>query len=199
MSNTLPEQATPNNASHTAPPEFDNFFALFDQPVQFVLSQDKLEQRLRELQQQYHPDNQQLTETQNESQNEQISALINHAYQTLRHPDSRASYLLEMVGQDADLNHSIADLDFLDDAMDLRIEIDEAEAPEQLVSLQKAVDSRIDKFAEQFEQSYHQENWSQSIDITQKLKFLVKLKKDVAKKIDSLHQQQDDTDDDLYL
>ena len=195
MSSTSPAQT--KSTSATAP-EFDNFFALFDQPVQFQLLVDELEQKLRELQQQYHPDNQQAA-TQSESQNEQISALINHAYQTLRHVDSRASYLLEMVGQDADLNHSIADLDFLDDAMELRIDIDEAEAPEQLDSLQQAVQSRIDNFAQQFEQVYNQQHWSQAIDVTQKLKFLVKLKKDVAKKIDSLHQQDDANDDDLYL
>lgn len=195
MSSTSSAQT--KSTSATAP-EFDNFFALFDQPVQFQLLVDELEQKLRELQQQYHPDNQQAA-TQSESQNEQISALINHAYQTLRHVDSRASYLLEMVGQDADLNHSIADLDFLDDAMELRIDIDEAEAPEQLDSLQQAVQSRIDNFAQQFEQVYNQQHWSQAIDVTQKLKFLVKLKKDVAKKIDSLHQQDDANDDDLYL
>lgn len=195
MSSTSSAQT--KSTSATAP-EFDNFFALFDQPVQFQLLVDELEQKLRELQQQYHPDNQQAA-TQSESQNEQISALINHAYQTLRHVDSRASYLLEMVGQDADLNHSIADLDFLDDAMELRIDIDEAEAPEQLDSLQQAVQSRIDNFAQQFEQVYNHQHWSQAIDVTQKLKFLVKLKKDVAKKIDSLHQQDDANDDDLYL
>ena len=197
MSST--SSAQPENQNFTVSAEFDNFFALFDQPVQFQLSQDKLEGKLRELQQKYHPDNQQVADAQKESNNEQLSALINHAYQTLRHVDSRASYLLEMVGQDADLNHSIADLDFLDDAMELRIDIDEAESPEQLVSLQQAVQSRIDKFAPQFEQAYDQQNWSQAIDVTQKLKFLVKLKKDVAKKIDELHQQDDDSDDDLYL
>ena len=199
MSNTLPEPSTSIQASHTASPEFDNFFALFDQPVQFVLSQDKLEQRLRELQQQYHPDNQQLTESQNSSQNEQFSALINHAYQTLKSPDSRANYLLEMAGQDADVNHSIADLDFLDDAMELRIDIDESDTPEQLLALQQSVDTRIDKFAQQFEQVYNQQDWKQAMYSTQKLKFLVKLKKDVAKKIDALHQQDDADDDDLYL
>ena len=37
--------------------QFDNFFALFEQPVQFDLSQQTLDQRLRLLQKRYHPDN----------------------------------------------------------------------------------------------------------------------------------------------
>ncbi|WP_230660065.1 Fe-S protein assembly co-chaperone HscB [Psychrobacter sp. I-STPA10] len=182
------------------PQNSNNFFALFEQPVQFEIDQAALDARLRELQKQYHPDNTSSDNTSKTNQNhDSTSALINHAYQTLKSADSRASYLLEMVGQDAELNNSIADLDFLDDAMELRIDIDEADAPEQLVGLQQAVASRIDKFAQQFEQFYNDKNWNQAIDITQKLKFLVKLKKDVAKKIDALHQQDDAGDDDLYL
>ncbi|WP_227430119.1 Fe-S protein assembly co-chaperone HscB [Psychrobacter sp. I-STPA6b] len=191
-----------HNTDTNAPmPQFDNFFALFEQPVQFQISQEQLEKRLRTLQQQYHPDNlQDKNSHQSVSESERLSALINHAYQTLYHPDTRASYLLEMVGQDADLNHSISDLDFLDDAMELRIEIDEANDPHQLQSLQTTVGQRIETFSQQFEQAYNQNSWSDAIDATQKLKFLVKLQKDIHHQIDELHQTEDaDDDDDLYL
>ena len=51
---------------------------------------------------------------------QQNSAVINHAYDILVNPDSRANYLLELSGQELNTDHSIADLDFLDDAMEMR-------------------------------------------------------------------------------
>lgn len=41
----------------TAEAQFDNFFALFEQPVQFEVNQESLDQHLRLLQKRYHPDN----------------------------------------------------------------------------------------------------------------------------------------------
>ena len=69
--------------------QFDNFFVLFEQPVQFKLSQESLDYRLRMLQKRYHPDNiaKMNTNTVDMSvdsqslhlQSEQDSALINQA------------------------------------------------------------------------------------------------------------------------
>lgn len=41
-------------------------------------------------------------------------------------PDSRASYLLDMADQAQNIEHSIADLDFLEDAMQMRMDLDDA-------------------------------------------------------------------------
>ena len=85
----------PEDISET---KFDNFFALFEQPVQFDLSQQALDQRLRLLQKRYHPDNIAKSNTSDHlQQSGQASAVINQAYQTLSHPDSRAAYLLDMA------------------------------------------------------------------------------------------------------
>ena len=70
--------------------QFDNFFALFEQPVQFAVNQERLDQQLRLLQKRYHPDNlvadskNVADSAQAKQQSEQASALINQAYQTLR-------------------------------------------------------------------------------------------------------------------
>ncbi|MER2164939.1 MAG: Fe-S protein assembly co-chaperone HscB, partial [Psychrobacter alimentarius] len=109
--------------------QFDNFFALFEQPVQFEIHQERLDQHLRLLQKQYHPDNvaKNLADTaQAQQHSEKASALINQAYQTLSAPESRASYLLEIAGQAQNVEHSIADLEFLEDAMQMRMDLDDA-------------------------------------------------------------------------
>jgi len=192
-----------NNTQSDA--QFDNFFALFEQPVQFELSQQALDQRLRLLQKRYHPDNitkTQATDSDNLQQSGQASAVINQAYQILRHPDSRAAYLLDMAGQAQTLEHSIADLEFLDDAMDLRIDLETAIEDKERSSLQQLhpqITSRLDEQSTRFINAYQQQQWQTAIDATQKLKFLVKLNADITIALDELANAEQADDDDLYV
>ena len=185
--------------------QFDSFFALFEQPVQFAISQELLDQRLRNLQKRYHPDNiakEFASNTQLLQQSEQASALINQAYQTLSNPDSRATYLLSIAGQAETLEHSIADLDFLDDAMQLRINLDEAIEDKNhltLQQLQPQIAQRLQTQSENFVHSYQDKNWQSAIDATQKLKFLVKLDADIAIALDDVANAGQADDDDLYV
>lgn len=179
-------------------PTFANFFALFEQPVAFNIDTTELSNRLRQLQKQYHPDN---LSDEEKASTQQNSAVINHAYNILVNPDSRANYLLELSNQQLNTDHSIADLDFLDDAMEMRMDLDDAEAAADLAkikSLKSSVEQRIDKHSARFEQAYSQQDWPTAMDATQKLKFLVKLKKDMDTAVDNSQQEADD-DDDLYL
>ncbi|WP_296405153.1 Fe-S protein assembly co-chaperone HscB [Psychrobacter sp.] len=178
-------------------PTFANFFALFELPIAFDVDPRKLSERLRQLQTQYHPDK--LSGNENASL-QQNSAVINHAFDIISNPDSRANYLLELSGQELNTDHSIADLDFLDDAMEMRMDLDNAESSSDLAAisqLKSDVDQRISAHSQRFNQAYIDQNWSVAKDATQKLKFLVKLKKDMDTAIDNSQQQADD--DDLYL
>lgn len=183
--------------------QFDNFFALFEQPVQFDLSQRALDQRLRLLQKRYHPDNIAKSNTSAHlQQSGQASAVINQAYQTLSHPDSRAAYLLDMAGQAQTLEHSIADLEFLDDAMQLRIDLETAIEDKERSSLQQLhpqITSRLEEQSTRFKEAYQQEQWQTAIDATQKLKFLVKLNADITIALDELANAEQADDDDLYV
>ena len=193
MSDTIPEA------------QFDNFFALFEQPVQFEVRQDSLDQHLRLLQKQYHPDNvaKNLADTaQAQQHSEQASALINQAYQTLSAPDSRASYLLEIADQAQNLEHSIADLDFLEDAMQMRMDLDDAISDKDHLTLQQLhpqIVERLTKQSERFNTAYQNTDWQTAIDATQKLKFLVKLNADVTTGLDEVSTDQHSDDDDLYV
>jgi len=189
----------------TAEAQFDNFFALFEQPVQFEVNQESLDQHLRLLQKRYHPDN--VTKnlantTQAKQQSEQASALINQAYQALSAPDSRASYLLDMADQAQNLEHSIADLDFLEDAMQMRMDLDDAIERKDRATLQQLhpqITERLVKQSKRFNDAYQNQDWQTAIDATQKLKFLVKLNADVTTGIDELATAEHSDDDDLYV
>lgn len=188
--------------------QFDNFFALFEQPVQFAVNQERLDQQLRLLQKRYHPDNlvadskNTADSAQAKQQSEQASALINQAYQTLRDPDSRASYLLDIAGQAQNLEHSIADLDFLEDAMQMRMDLDDAIEGKELAALKQLhpqITERLNKQSERFDSAYQSQDWQTAIDATQKLKFLVKLDADVTTGLDEVASAEHLDDDDLYV
>ncbi len=185
--------------------QFDNFFALFEQPAQFDLSQDSLDQRLRQLQKRYHPDNvaKNLADIATAKQHsEQASAVINQAYQTLSAPDSRAAYLLNIAGHAQNVEHSIADFDFLEDAMQMRIDLDEAiddKDHSALVQLQPKIVQRLNTQSERFNNAYQQQEWQTAIDATQKLKFLVKLDADITAGLDDVANATQADDDDLYV
>ena len=185
--------------------KFDNFFALFEQPVQFELHQDSLDQRLRLLQKRYHPDNviNNLTDSVKAKQHsEQASALINQAYQTLSVPDSRAAYLLDMAGHAQTLEQSIADLDFLEDAMEMRMDLDDAINDKNRVALHQLhpqVVERLNIQSTRFNNAYQHQEWQTAIDATQKLKFLVKLNADITTGLDDVASTEQLDDDDLYV
>ena len=203
---TTSQLDTSSTETNLADAQFDNFFALFEQPVQFELSQNALDQRLRHLQKHYHPDNvaknsAEANATQSLQQAEQASAVINQAYQTLSRADSRAGYLLDMAGQAQTLENSIADLDFLEDAMDMRIDLDEAIDSKDKLALQHLhpqIAERLNTQAARFSQAYTGHDWRTAIDATQKLKFLVKLDADITIALDNMADS-NQTDDDFYV
>ena len=186
--------------------QFDNFFALFEQPIQFELAQQELDQRLRALQKRYHPDNVEKNSVESSSgvaiqQAEQASAIINQAYQTLSNPDSRAAYLLALANKADDLENSIADLDFLEDAMEMRINLDDAIDDKDRATLQQLhpqIAERLQNQSKRFSDSYASQDWNSAIDATQKLKFLVKLNADITIALDEVADS-NQTDDDLYV
>lgn len=180
---------------------FDNYFTLFDQPIQFELSQSDLDHQLRQLQKKYHPDHVNQDDIQSRQSSEQASAVINQAYQTLSHPDSRAVYLLTLADQGQNLDQSIADLEFLDDAMQLRMDLEDAIDSSNvaaLAALKPQISARLKAQSKRFLLSYQASDWETAIDATQKLKFLVKLEADVARGLDSVAALPSD-DDDLYV
>lgn len=198
-----------------------NYFELMGMPARFQLDIDKLQQHMRARQAQFHPDTQSsLANNSASSSNqsspynlaqlktEQISAVINDAYQTLKSPDTRAAHLLALHGIVLSTDTPIRDLNFLDEAMDFRISLDAASTA-TIDSLSDQLQEWIAQTETAFEQRYEQlAAMTAAVDnkaitavslAVQKLQFLVKLATDVAKKRDELVLQSQPLDDDLYV
>ncbi|PTQ90838.1 Fe-S protein assembly co-chaperone HscB [Agitococcus lubricus] len=168
----------------------DNYFVLFNVPIGFQVNAEVLASRYRELQRQFHPDR--FAHNPDEQQKAvQWSAKLNTAYEVLNSPVKRASYLLELVNRPISLNTSIADTDFLMSQLELREQLDDAESPEQLVSLRLEVEEWLDSLAREFVLDYDDEDWSEAQDTVRKMHFMSNFLLDIR-------QQEDRFDDEDY-
>jgi molecular chaperone HscB len=172
-----------------------NFFELFDLVPSFDLDLSQLTTRYRALQRQYHPDqlqNQQLNSDHTAVLAQlQQSAMVNAAYDTLRIAAKRAVYLLELKKQAINLEQSIGDIEFLQNALEVREQLDEVDSPEALEGLRAAIDQWIQALSNEFRIDYAEEDWAEARDTCRKLAFMQKILND----IDSAEDQFDDLED----
>lgn len=170
-----------------------NHFELFDLPVALDIDLATLKANFLKLQQQYHPD-----KAEDKNQAMIKSSEINQAYKVLSNVDSRAGYLLALKKQDYHLDQSIGDFEFLQSAMEIREQLDEASSPEDLNSLKVEVQQWMDGLVREFKIDYEDEDWAESRDTVRKLRFFQKVMNDILKAEDRMLDDEDfDLDDDF--
>lgn len=157
-----------------------DYFTLFGLTPGYTLNTELLASRYQELQRQFHPD-----KYASRPQAEQLlavsqSATINQAWQTLRHPLSRAEYLLSLHGFDlASEQHTVRDTAFLMEQLELREELDEIEQAKdeaRLESFITRVKGMFDTRHQQMVEQLNNETWDVAADTVRKLRFLDKLR-----------------------
>ncbi|MBP19787.1 MAG: Fe-S protein assembly co-chaperone HscB [Gammaproteobacteria bacterium] len=103
-----------------------NFFEIFQLPVDYRIDEEELSVRYRALQQSVHPDKYASATDQEKRLSVQWATKINEAFDTLREPLSRAIYLLRL--QDISIeNNPTLDSGFLMEQIELREELEEIE------------------------------------------------------------------------
>ena len=168
-------------------------FELFDLPEALDIDLATLKANFLKLQQQYHPD-----KAEDKDQALIKSSEINQAYKALSNVDSRAAYLLALKKQDYHLDQSISDFEFLQSALEIREQLDEASSTDQLNSLKNEVKQWIDGLVREFKIDYVDEDWAEARDTVRKLRFFQKVMNDIEKAEDRLLDDEDfDLDDDF--
>lgn len=128
--------------SEAAPSLQDDDFALFGVPRRFALDRTTLDERWKQLQRLAHPDRFAHQGAAAQRIAMQWSVRINEAYQRLRDPLRRAAYWCELHGVPVDAESNTAmPADFLAQQMQWREALDEAEGPEQIATLLRAVEA----------------------------------------------------------
>lgn len=166
-------------------------FELFGIPEQFVQDRAQIDMRWKELQREAHPDKFAAQGPAAQRVAMQWSVRINEAYQRLKDPLRRASYLCELYGAPINAeNNTAMPADFLMQQMQWREALEEAEniddldkianeskacGGEQLLKIEHALDGRKD-----FQAAAQQ---------IRRLMFIERFASEVAVRIDRLEHQ----------
>ena len=169
----------------------NNPFALFDLAVDFNLDLNELNNRYLALQKSLHPDNFAADSAQQQRLAMQKSAEINDALQLLKDPISRADSIIALhTGEQVDLEQkSSRDLSFLMQQMEWRETLEQIE--------QQQNEAELEQFSRQIQQterailadlaqSLNSQDWAQAGQITDKLRFIKKLKVEIERVEDQL-------------
>lgn len=170
-----------------------NHFDLFNLPTVLDIDLIALKKSFLDLQQQYHPD-----KASDKDQALIKSSEINRAFKVLSQVDSRAAYLLQLQKQDHLLDQSINDFEFLQSALEIREQLEEAHSTEQLNALKQELSQWIDGLVREFKIDYQDEDWPEARDTVRKLRFFQRVMNDIDKAEDQLLDDDSfDLDDDF--
>jgi molecular chaperone HscB len=115
-----------------------NHFELFGLPVRFAVDEARLDAAFREVQGEVHPDRHAGAGDAGKRVAMQWSTRANEAYQTLKSPLKRATYLLELRGADIGAeNNTAMEPAFLMQQMEWREAVEDATAAKNTSALDK--------------------------------------------------------------
>lgn len=167
-----------------------NHFELFQLPEEFAIDMSALNLAYHEMQGRVHPDKFATASDPEKRVAMQWATLVNEAYQTLKSPLKRASYLCEMHGIDlqTESNTSMPP-DFLMQQMELREALDDARAQKDLDALE-ALDAQLRHMRSdalvQIGLQFDIHDYAAAAQAIRKLMFLEKFAADVGHAFDAL-------------
>ncbi|XP_050045958.2 co-chaperone protein HscB [Dermacentor andersoni] len=150
-----------------------NYFEVFDEKAKYDFDASKLQQKFRELQRLLHPDKFATRSKKEQVLSDNLSALVNQAYQTLSKPDKRAKYLLKLSGKD--LDSVVLDAAFLGRMMELNEEVASIEEQHDQKSAEeylKIVHTEMEQVTKQLSAAFEKDSLDQASIELAKLKYL---------------------------
>ncbi|RTE66535.1 Fe-S protein assembly co-chaperone HscB [Amphritea opalescens] len=174
-----------------------NYFEFLALPVTYQLDLQALSERSRELQKTLHPDRFSHLSDRERRLSVQYTAYLNEAVATLKHPLSRAQYLLKLKGLDT-FSESQVQLDpmFLIQQMELRESLEDiasaADPEAELEQLRQTVEQEMKSLREQFDRYYQQSTpsaYEAAAVCVRKMQFIDKLGREIEVLEDQLFDE----------
>ena len=162
-------------------PDFQqNYFQLFDLPLQFAVDLAQLGARYRQLQGELHPDRYASAPDYEQRVAVQYSALVNEAYAVLRKPLPRALYLLQLAGMSQEeISSQQIDGGFLIEQMELREKLEAMDGlvdPDPVLEhLVKEISADITAHQGEFAQAYAAQELPAAAGACVKMQYLEKI------------------------
>jgi molecular chaperone HscB len=157
-----------------------SFFDVFSIPATFQVDPSALADQYRMLQAQVHPDRVAGGTEQQKLQAIQAASYLNEAYETLRSPQRRAAYLLQLRGIDVDqVDQSDLSPALLLEQIELREQLEELPRDEsgldQLEQLRESIQERRVESQDQFARFIEQENLADAKKRYYEMQYFAKL------------------------
>ncbi len=167
-----------------------NDFELFGVPMQFVQDRTQIDARWKELQREAHPDKFAAQGQAAQRLAMQWSVRINEAYQRLKDPLKRASYLCELHGAAINAeNNTAMPSDFLMQQMDWREALEDAQTIENLNEIALMAKTGGREQLLKIEQTLDQKkNFSEAAQQVRSLMFIERFAREVDDRIELLEQ-----------
>lgn len=170
------------------------YFELFDIPVSYDIDLAHVNQRYLELQRAAHPDRHSGGSERDKLLAVQKTAEINDALHTLKHPVKRAEYMLAELGVEIrGEQQTLQDPEFLMQQMELREELEDIKGSADPDAAIANIETHIKQLNQQYSAqlrdmlaSSDEQQWQGAADNVRKLKFVYKLKDEVARIEDEL-------------
>jgi molecular chaperone HscB len=132
-----------------------NYFEVFGLPRVLSLDLKALEKTFHELSRKYHPDYFTTAPAEERQKALQMTAALNDAYRTLRHPVRRVEHLLEIEGFKPD--GSKVPKSFLMEVFEINEQLEEVKAgsasKEQVEALRREIEERAKGFEQQLQRA----------------------------------------------
>lgn len=161
-----------------------NHFDLFDLTQSFEIDESQLTSKYQLLQRELHPDRFAAATGAEKRWSLQAASLVNEAYQTLKQPLDRATYLLGLNGVSVD-EETDTQMDpmFLMQQMELREALGDAESASDplkaLDSVSSELSAGVRNCQTQFAQASKSEDWAAARATVREWQFFDKLKREV--------------------
>ena len=165
-------------------------FEIFGIPARFAQDPATLDAKWKDLQREAHPDKFAVQGAVAQRVAMQWSVRINEAYQRLKDPLKRASYLCELNGAPINAeNNTAMPTDFLIQQMEWREALDEANTAEKMdkiaLEANKYGFSKLSKIEQLIDE---QQDFSNAVSQVRSLMFIERFQADIEARIDQLGQ-----------
>ena len=162
-----------------------SYFEFFQLPAQYEIDLTLLDANFRKIQSEVHPDKFVTASPAERLQSMQTATLANEAYQTLKHPTSRARYLLQLNGINTlEESNTAMPVDFLMTQIEWREAIEEAENAKDVAALDSQL-TMMKSTAKSLQQSLaialkDKSTLAEAAQIVRKLSFIDKVSADIG-------------------
>lgn len=149
-----------------------NYFEVFGEAPRYDIDSGKLQDKLHGLQKVLHPDKFAAKSQKERDLSDDMSALVNQAYQTLSKPEKRAKYLLDLHGKD--LQAVQLDACFLGRMMELNEQVAEVEEQRDTKSAKeylKVVKVEADVLTKELMAHFEADNFDEACTCLAKIKY----------------------------